>query len=81
MLLFIKVQYLVEYSSYLLSREFKIGCPWELIYVDHLVSMAEMLEDLKKMLAIWKYNIEAKVLMSVLVEQNLCAAVISKFTS
>ena len=43
-----------------LSREFKVGCPWELLYADDLVLMAETLEDLKKKLTIWKDNIEAK---------------------
>ena len=31
-----------------LSREFRVGCPWELLYTDDLVLMAETLEDLKK---------------------------------
>ena len=43
-----------------LSRKFRVGCPWELLYTDYLVSMAETLEDLKKKLTIWKDNIEAK---------------------
>ena len=30
-----------------LSREFKVGCPWELFYVDDLVLMAETLKYLK----------------------------------
>ena len=43
-----------------LLREFKVGCPWELIYAEDLVLMAETLEDLKKKRTIWKDNIEAK---------------------
>ena len=43
-----------------LSREFRVGCPWKLLYADDLVLMAETLEDLKKKLIIWKDNIEAK---------------------
>ena len=43
-----------------LSREFRVGCPWELLYADDLVLMAETLEYLKKKLTIWKDNIEAK---------------------
>ena len=43
-----------------LSREFRVGCPWELLYADNLVLMAETLEDLKKKLTIWKDNIKAK---------------------
>ena len=43
-----------------LSREFRVGCPWELLCTDNLVLMAETLEDLKKKLTIWKDNIEGK---------------------
>ena len=43
-----------------LSREFKVGCPWELLYTDDLVLMAETLEDLKKKFIIWKDSIQAK---------------------
>ena len=43
-----------------LSREFIVGCPWELFYTDDLVLMVGTLEDLKKKLTIWKDNIEAK---------------------
>ena len=35
-----------------LSREFKVGCPWELLYTDDLVPKADTLEDLKKDLTI-----------------------------
>ena len=43
-----------------LSREFKVGCPWELLYADDLVLMAETLKSLKKKLTICKDNIETK---------------------
>ena len=43
-----------------LSREFRVGCPWELLYAGDLVLMAEILEDLKKKLTIWKDNTDAK---------------------
>ena len=43
-----------------LSREFRVGCLWELLYADNLVLMAETLEDLKKMLTIWKDNVKSK---------------------
>ena len=43
-----------------LSREFKVGCPYELLYADDLVLMSETLEDLKEKLTIWKNNIEGK---------------------
>ena len=45
-----------------LSREFRNGCPWELLYADDLVLTAETLEDLKKKLTIWKDIIEIKEL-------------------
>ena len=43
-----------------LSREFRVGCPWELLYADDPVLIAETLENLKKKLKVWKDNIEAK---------------------
>ena len=43
-----------------LSREFRVGCPWKLLYADDQVLMAEILENLKKKLTIWKDNTEAK---------------------
>ena len=57
-----------------LPREFRVGCPWELLYADKLVLMAETLEDLKKKLTIWKDNIEANVSVSTTIKQNLYAA-------
>ena len=33
-----------------LSREFRVGCPWELLYPDDPVLIAETLENLKKKL-------------------------------
>ena len=35
-----------------LSKEFRVGCPWELLYAGDLVLVAETLEDLKKKLKI-----------------------------
>ena len=57
-----------------LSKEFRVGCPWELLYAGDLVLVAETLEDLKKKLKIWKNNIEAKGLRSVSIKQSLYAA-------
>ena len=57
-----------------LSREFRVGCPWELLYADNLVLMAETLEDLKKKLTIWKDNIKAKGFGSMSRKQSLYAA-------
>uniref|UniRef100_UPI00397F9C9D hypothetical protein n=1 Tax=Salmonella sp. s55962 TaxID=3159685 RepID=UPI00397F9C9D len=43
-----------------LSREFRTGCPWELLYADHLVLIAETLEELVVKLKTWKGGMEAK---------------------
>ena len=61
-----------------LSREFGVVCPWELLYLDDLVLMAETLEDLKKKLTIWKENIKAKELR---VNVNKTKLVCSKHNS
>jgi len=37
-----------------LSREFRVALPWELLYADDLVVMAETEEDLIKRLNEWK---------------------------
>jgi len=41
-----------------LSREFKVALPWELLYVDDLVVIAETEEDLIKRLNDWKDFVE-----------------------
>jgi len=43
-----------------ISREFRVGLPWELLYADDLVVMAETEEDLIKGLNEWKNNAENK---------------------
>jgi len=43
-----------------LSREFRTGCPWELLYADDLVLVAESVEVLLEKLKMWKEGIEAK---------------------
>jgi hypothetical protein len=43
-----------------LSREFRMGLPWELLYADDLVLMAEAEEALLAKLAVWKQHMEAK---------------------
>ena len=52
------------------SREFKVGCPWELLYADDLVLMVETLEDLKsgKIISIQKSSVSTSI------KQNLYAA-------
>ena len=41
-----------------LSREFRTGCPWELLYADDLVLIVETLDLLMEKLKLWKDNIE-----------------------
>ena len=43
-----------------LSREFRTGCPWELLYADDLVIVAESLGALKVRLKNWKDGLEEK---------------------
>ena len=41
-----------------ISRKFRVALPWELLYVDDLVVIAETEEDLIKRLNEWKNNVE-----------------------
>ena len=41
-----------------LSTEFRVALPWELLYVDDLVVIAETEDDLIKRLNEWKVNVE-----------------------
>ena len=41
-----------------LSREFRVALPWELLYADVLVVIAETEDDLIKRLSEWKHNME-----------------------
>ena len=43
-----------------LSQEFRTGCPWELLYADDLVIVAESLEELTNKFRLWKQGMEAK---------------------
>ena len=43
-----------------LSREFSTGCPWELLYADDLVIIADTNDELLSKLGSWKTNLEAK---------------------
>lgn len=43
-----------------LSREFRTGCPWELLYADDLVIIAETMEELLEKLKKWKAGLETK---------------------
>ena len=41
-----------------ISREFRVALPWELLYADDLVVIAETEDDLIKRLDEWKDNVE-----------------------
>ena len=43
-----------------LSREFRTGCPWELLYADDLVLIAESMEELSEKFETWKQGMESK---------------------
>lgn len=43
-----------------ISREFKVGLPWELLYADGLVLIAESMDELVETFKQWKDKIEAK---------------------
>ena len=43
-----------------LSREFRTGCPWELLYADDLMISAESMEELLVKLKTWKSEMEKK---------------------
>ena len=43
-----------------LSQEFRTGCPWELLYADDLVIIANSMEELLEKLKIWKKGMEEK---------------------
>ena len=45
-----------------LSREFHTSCPWELLYPDDLVLLANTMDELFSKLGNWKTHLEAKVL-------------------
>ena len=43
-----------------LSRECRIGCPWELLYADDLVIISDHVEDLKIQLQAWRTFLETR---------------------
>ena len=43
-----------------ISREFRVALPWELLYADDLAVIAETEEELIKRLNEWKDNVESK---------------------
>ena len=43
-----------------LSRHFRTGYPWELLYAGELVIIAETLSELLEKFKVWKANIESK---------------------
>ena len=42
-----------------LSKEFRTGCPWELLYADDLVIVSHSLADLQQRFDAWKSGMEA----------------------
>ena len=42
-----------------ISKEIRVGCPWELLYADNLAILSYSLVDLKNRLAAWKTSIES----------------------
>jgi len=44
----------------MVTRELRDGLPWELLYADDLVLMAESIEELKDRILKWKRGMEAK---------------------
>ena len=40
--------------------KFCVGCPWEMLYADHLVILAEMFEGLMTKMTVWKNGLESK---------------------
>ena len=45
-----------------IAREFRVALPWELLYADALVVIAETEEDLIKRLNEWKLIVENRVM-------------------
>ena len=45
-----------------LSHKFRAGCPWEILYANDLVILAEIFEGLMTKIAVWKNGLESKVL-------------------
>ena len=43
-----------------LSREVRVGCPWEMLYADDLVILDETFEGLMTKMAEWKNGLESK---------------------
>ena len=43
-----------------LSRDFRVGVPWELLFADDLVIIATSLEELKNRIEAWKEGLESK---------------------
>ena len=46
-----------------LSREFRTGCPWELLYADDLMISSESMEELLVKMKTWKAEMERKGLL------------------
>ena len=42
------------------SHEFRVGCPWEILYADDLLIIAQTFEGLMTKIAVWKNSLESK---------------------
>jgi len=58
-----------------LSREFRVALPWELLYADDMVVIAETEDDLIKRLSEWKDNMENRGMR---VNMNITKVMISE---
>ncbi len=43
-----------------ITEEFKTGCPWELLYADDLVLIAETDKELERKFQLWKQNLVSR---------------------
>ena len=45
-----------------LSCEFRVGCPWKMVYTNDLVILVETLEGLMTKMSVWKNGLASKSL-------------------
>jgi len=53
--------------GYALSRQFRRGFLWELLYADDLVISSDDLNDLVERFKIWKRSLDSKVFVEMLI--------------
>ena len=64
-----------------LSREFQAGAPWEDLYADDLVIIADSLEECVRRLLIWKEAMEKKGLRAGKTKVMICGTGLDLFQS